>query len=549
MKKHILFALVFVFVFAFSFFNFNVVSMSAYDTEESGCISPTFKYSITTGQPCNTTATTGCLTGYLFNPFTGKPCSTVSVPTVFCHTLNNNLSIWRGSGDDVSALVTILVKEGLMAERSSNFSNTFDEQVATGVVKFQGKYGLSQDGYVGPLTRAKLNALYGCGIVQPPIPISTSVVINGVSGPQSLNVNQQGTWKVTAYDRNGGNLSYSVFWDDQTGNPGSLSGIPLAEPQQSATFTHTYFQSGNHTPAFYVTNNAGQSAKTSLSVNVGNVTSSDSITVLSPNGKEAWAKGTAQTIKWQDNTINLSCTTNEVSCGVAYYLYDIKLLPEPIGCLTCTKRPPTPIYVINKNVDGLAYLWFVGKIADYGGIAPDGAYTIQVCQSGSTTCDLSDGLFEIISAIPALPPISVFPYDYNADGKQDDKDIAILLRVVVNLQACPVKTCDVNDDGAVNNLDLIKLYTIFYDYSGDNVLTSVDTAILLRIVTNLQSCPPSRTCDINGDGLTDNLDLIRFNQIVGIPATVSLQSPSLMSASAVCAIGDLFSFISGQLCR
>src|SRR3989344_3780002 len=414
MKKHILFALVFVFVFAFSFFNFNVVSVSAYDTEESGCVSPTFTYSITTGQPCNTTATTGCLTGYLFNPFTGKPCSTVSVPTVFCHTLNNNLSIWRGSGDDVSALVTILVKEGLMAERSSNFSNTFDEQVATGVVKFQGKYGLSQDGYVGPLTRAKLNALYGCGIVQPPIPISTSVVISGVSGPQSLNVNQQGTWKVTAYDRNGGNLSYSVFWDDQTGNPGSLSGIPLAEPQQSATFTHTYFQSGNHTPAFYVTNNAGQSAKTSLSVNVGGVVNIPrSITVLSPNGGETWAKGTTQNIKWQDNTPTPTqppCPVGEIctTIPVATKLYDITLNPYYAPCIgtICPMYPYHAPYTIVtnvgiQNVGDPSYLWSVGKILDYEkynfiGTAPDGAYTIQVCQSGTSICDLSNTYFKII---------------------------------------------------------------------------------------------------------------------------------------------------------
>jgi hypothetical protein len=40
---------------------------------------------------------------------------------------------------------------------------------------------------------------------------STAPIIYGTSGPQKLNVNQQGTWSVTAYDKNKSTLLYSVY--------------------------------------------------------------------------------------------------------------------------------------------------------------------------------------------------------------------------------------------------------------------------------------------------------------------------------------------------
>ncbi|MEK7157065.1 MAG: peptidoglycan-binding domain-containing protein, partial [Patescibacteria group bacterium] len=80
--------------------------------------------------------------------------------STFCHDFYNNLTIGstdKGSGD-VSALNRALVLSGI--EQPINY--TFDEGNAGAVVLFQAKYGIRQTGYVGSLTRAKLNALYGC---------------------------------------------------------------------------------------------------------------------------------------------------------------------------------------------------------------------------------------------------------------------------------------------------------------------------------------------------------------------------------------------------
>jgi hypothetical protein len=54
--------------------------------------------------------------------------------------------------------------------KSSGFGvageGSFDEDFAAMVVKFQGKHGIRQTGFVGPLTRAKLNGLHGCDRVK-----------------------------------------------------------------------------------------------------------------------------------------------------------------------------------------------------------------------------------------------------------------------------------------------------------------------------------------------------------------------------------------------
>ncbi len=103
------------------------------------------------------------------------------------------------------------------------------------------------------------------------VPSSNNPVIYGVSGPQQLNINQQGTWSISASDSSGGSLSYSVDWGDtkvvcQSGYMCANAIMPST--QQSATFTHTYNSAGTFSPVFTVTNSSGQSAQTSLSVEV-----------------------------------------------------------------------------------------------------------------------------------------------------------------------------------------------------------------------------------------------------------------------------------------
>lgn len=136
---------------------------------------------------------------------------------------------------------------------------------------------------------------------------STRVSISGVSGPQSLNVNQTGTWTVKASSSNGENLSYSVTWGDEFyfayNNQSAMTLAP--RPQQSATFSHTYSTKGTYSPVFTVTNSSGQSAKTSLSVDV-NLT-----TTCSTSGFD-----TRTSLRCGCSTINGFSSVNGLSCNI-----------------------------------------------------------------------------------------------------------------------------------------------------------------------------------------------------------------------------------------
>jgi len=102
-----------------------------------------------------------------------KQLSAIQEPAVWCHNFNRNLR-YGDAGPEVKALQIALEKEGFY-KMEPNQPPYFDEKVASAVTGFQEKYrneiltpwGLKYGtGFVGRTTRAKLNALYGCGVVQ-----------------------------------------------------------------------------------------------------------------------------------------------------------------------------------------------------------------------------------------------------------------------------------------------------------------------------------------------------------------------------------------------
>lgn len=200
----------------------------------------------------------------------------------WCHTFNSNLGV-GASGRGVRELHTALGKEGfpVVIDKDINGASRYSERTAAAVSAFQLKYkneiltplGLANPtGYVGPATRAALNRLYGCKPVTGNLP----PVISDVSGPTTLKIGETGTWTVQASDPENGPLSYSVVWGDEMAVPVPLSTTPSAGVQQTATFTHAYAQAGTYYPKFKVTDNAGQSNSTSLSVVVSDTSTAGS---------------------------------------------------------------------------------------------------------------------------------------------------------------------------------------------------------------------------------------------------------------------------------
>jgi|GEM_PF-6867500 len=97
---------------------------------------------------------------------------------------------------------------------------------------------------------------------------ASAPTISGVSGPQTLKVNETGTWTVKASSKDGGNLEYNVNWGEYDSAAG-IAGAARFATQQSATFTHKYTQAGNYKVTFLVNNSTGKTAETSITVKVG----------------------------------------------------------------------------------------------------------------------------------------------------------------------------------------------------------------------------------------------------------------------------------------
>jgi hypothetical protein len=89
-------------------------------------------------------------------------------------------------------------------------------------------------------------------------------VITSTGGPTSINVNQQGTWTISAYDPDGNTLTYNVIWGDEE----SRGMQPSSTFVSTATFQHTYVTEGTYTITFSVKDSSDATTQSTLTVNV-----------------------------------------------------------------------------------------------------------------------------------------------------------------------------------------------------------------------------------------------------------------------------------------
>jgi peptidoglycan hydrolase-like protein with peptidoglycan-binding domain len=237
-------------------------------------------------------------------------------PPTTCTILTTNLTV-GSTGTEVAALQTFLMTKGYSIPDIASGQTAkgyFGTTTKEAVMKYQQAVGIPADGFVGPLTRASINARI-CDVptpTNPPLVVCpvgyictpatqpqvcptgytctpTTVncpagyicstyttttnkppVITGGTYPTALNVGATGTWRISAYDPEGGSLSYVVVWGDEgSALINAKSTNPKAYAVQSSTFTHVYNTAGNYTPVFYVYDASNAGAKTSASVQVG----------------------------------------------------------------------------------------------------------------------------------------------------------------------------------------------------------------------------------------------------------------------------------------
>ena len=96
-------------------------------------------------------------------------------------------------------------------------------------------------------------------------------VIKSFTGPVKLNINEKGTWSVTASIFNNQPLTYNITWGDERYFADSFARVPQsisAIVNQNSTFEHSYSQAGTYIVSITVTAQNGQTTKTTSTVNV-----------------------------------------------------------------------------------------------------------------------------------------------------------------------------------------------------------------------------------------------------------------------------------------
>lgn len=212
--------------------------------------------------------------------------------------------------------------------------------------------------------------------------------ISGISGPTKLGVGKMGTWTINASDPEQKTLRYRVVWGDETYARADVaveaSAVPLTVIQ-NATLSHTYYGAGVYNPVFYVTDEAGNIAKTSISVVV--TTTGAEFRVVAPRAGEVWYWYDDREISWQNGPEE-------------YGPYTIYLVPQNY-CSVGNACPAIimPNQIIASGVWGSSYLWRVGEFSNAAlntGM-PSGSYQIRTCSAGGSCA--TSGWFTIAPVI------------------------------------------------------------------------------------------------------------------------------------------------------
>jgi len=267
----------------------------------------------------------------------------------WCHNFDVNLKIGMG-GSEVVALQTALEKEGFSISSDEKNNQNFDESTASAVSGFQEKYadeiltplGLKYGtGFVGKSTRAKLNALYGCGVkprpeppakcpqYTPPLCKEGEKIISG--GYDERGCSLPGKCvpvipSITVLSPNGGEkwaLGSKQYIKFQSNNVGKsvclrlyrnnvyLQNIGCTVNATASGVTYEWLVPSNLAigdgyKIFANTIDANGKEIYDYSDAPFSIVAAGtpSITVLSPNGGESWQIGKTYTIKWTANNID-----------------------------------------------------------------------------------------------------------------------------------------------------------------------------------------------------------------------------------------------------
>lgn len=147
--------------------DFNITASGIYSlqvsTSEGASNIVNVNVTVTATTTTTTTSTTTASTqtpsqlASLVGAFSQAPAPTLAPASAWSYSWTRNLEVGSSYTDDITALQTALAKEGVYA---GEVTGGFYSQTYGAVKAFQAKYGIESTGFVGPLTREKLNSLY-----------------------------------------------------------------------------------------------------------------------------------------------------------------------------------------------------------------------------------------------------------------------------------------------------------------------------------------------------------------------------------------------------
>lgn len=131
---------------------------------------------------------------------------------------------------------------------------------------------------------------------------SGTPIINSITSPTVLSVDQTGTWSVQASDSLNNPLNYSVDWGDQ--QPRFFSALFSSQTSfvQTSTFTHSYSNAGTYTIHFTVRDTvSSKETKSTVNVQVNDSVTSTTTNPLVLSGLNSTAQINQAEISWNTN--------------------------------------------------------------------------------------------------------------------------------------------------------------------------------------------------------------------------------------------------------
>ena len=374
-----------------------------------------------------------------------------------CVTIVNNMRYKDrdiSKNGEVSALQDFLQSNGYLNSEPTGYLGLLTVKA---VKNFQKSNNITPTGYVGPITLAKINDSICNGtdvssVTPPPaVSVSTTIMPSKISvtpptiSQQTLPAGCASTSapSITVLSPNGGELytggqQFTVKWKSCNIPSSTLLEVNIfggnvmgfLAPNGTSNDGEETFKVGSDwspasdykitvgTPLYGFDNSALAVSDTSNNpFTISATTGASLITILSPNGGETWSSGSKQVIKWQDAIATSVCPVNTSSGATCVTplptYYDINLIPYSAPCTSdhCPMIAVHAPYLIAQKTTGNSFGWFVGTsvmgIGTGDAVIPDGSYTMQICRTGTDTCDSSDNTFTISSVITGTPSITV----------------------------------------------------------------------------------------------------------------------------------------------